>query len=132
MWQIKPRFYIYRNRISFDSLKSTEDHLGQPLWPEANATIKDYPGLGKLPVYSGLLKIPIPIIKSSPSTPYLQINYQGCLEQGYCYPPTSKTIVLNLAGNYMQPTYPLPVDIAPDKTISFKKKKLHLPPNKIK
>lgn len=38
IWQIKSGFYIYRNRISFDSLKSTEDHLGQPLWPEANAT----------------------------------------------------------------------------------------------
>lgn len=38
IWQIKSGFYIYRNHISFDSLKSTEDRLGQPLWPKANAT----------------------------------------------------------------------------------------------
>ncbi|WP_251366213.1 hypothetical protein [Coxiella-like endosymbiont of Rhipicephalus sanguineus] len=30
------------------------------------------------------------IIKSSPSTLYLRINYQGYLEQGYCYPPLQK------------------------------------------
>lgn len=108
IWHIKPGFYIYRNRISFNSL-SAKDILGKPLWPETKDT-KNYPGLGKLQVYSGLLKIPLPIIKSSSSKLYLQANYQGCSEHGYCYPPTSKIVVLNLTGNYMQPSYPLMVE----------------------
>ena len=49
LWNIKPGFYLYRDRIHFSSLKSA-DYLGEPLWPRIE-TAKDYPGIGKLPVY---------------------------------------------------------------------------------
>lgn len=114
LWNIKSGFYLYRDRIHFSSLKPSKDRLGQPLWPEPD-TVKDYPGIGKLPVYAGQLKIAVPVIKAANQTIYLKVNYQGCSDQGYCYPPTSKTVAINLAGDYGQPAYPLTIDIAPEK-----------------
>ncbi|WP_264770247.1 protein-disulfide reductase DsbD [Coxiella burnetii] len=114
LWNIKPGFYLYRNRIHFSSLKSA-DYLGEPLWPRVD-TVKDYPGIGKLPVYQGQLRISVPVIKAMNQTLYLKVDYQGCSEKGFCYPPTTKTVAIDLAGNYMQPVAPLAIDIAPGKT----------------
>lgn len=109
-WQIKDGYYLYRDRIDFKVLKPADDEIGQPLFPLAIKT-KDYPGIGAMQVYTNTVTIPVPIITSKADTIVLQVNYQGCSEQGFCYPPVSKIVELNLSGNYMVFTQPLNIDI---------------------
>ncbi len=120
MWKIKPGFYLYRDRIHFSPANPQKDELGQPLFP-ITTVIKDYPGIGKLPVYSGNLQIAVPIINSTAKTIVVKVHYQGCSEQGYCYPPQTKIVPINLAGNYMVPVEPIDVDLPPITTTSTTK-----------
>jgi thiol:disulfide interchange protein DsbD len=115
IWDIKPGYYLYRDRIHFFPLKPQQDRLGQPLWPPTNA-VKDYPGFGQLSVYTGHVEIPVPILGNGNNTILIKVNYQGCSEAGFCYPPTAKTVQINLAGNYLQPTLPVTIDVAPNLT----------------
>ncbi len=117
IWNIKPGFYLYRDRIHFSPITPKQNRLAQPLWPKPN-TYKDFPDIGKLAVYTGNLRIPVPIINSTDKTIFLHVSYQGCSEAGYCYPPITKTVQINLAGNYMRPVSPLAVDIAPEMTMT--------------
>lgn len=110
MWTIKPGYYLYRDRIHISPANPDKDRLGQPLLPTTTLS-KDYPGIGKLPVYKGNLKIAVPVIKSSEKTIVVKVHYQGCSEKGYCYPPQTKVVPINLAGNYMVPVQPVDVDL---------------------
>jgi len=112
MWTIKPGYYLYRDRIQISPANPGKDILAQPLLP-ATTLIKDYPGIGKLPVYKGNLKIAVPVIKSSGKTLIIKVHYQGCSEKGYCYPPQTKIVPINLAGNYMVPVQPVEIDLPP-------------------
>lgn len=118
-WQIKDGYYLYRDRISFKVLKPVNDEIGDPLLPLSTKT-KDYPGLGTLKVYTQELIVPLPIITSNAKDIVLQVNYQGCSEQGFCYPPISKIVQVNLAGNYMVYSQPLNIDIPIPVDISVK------------
>ncbi len=110
LWQIEKGYYLYRDRIYFKVIKPTTDEIGQALLPATDQT-KDYPGIGVMKVYTGALRIPVPIITSTANNIVLQVSYQGCSQQGFCYPPTHKIVEVNLAGNYMVPTQPLAVDV---------------------
>lgn len=111
MWQIKPGYYLYRDRLYFKVLKPADDIIGEPLLPDTNET-KDYPGVGIMKVYSGELRIPIPVIRRTENNIVIQAHYQGCSQGGFCYPPVDKIISIDLSGHYMQPVQPIDVDVA--------------------
>lgn len=117
MWEIKQGFYLYRDQIHFSPADPLKNRLGQPLMPITNIT-KDYPGTGKLPVYTGNLQIAVPVIKSSGKIIVVKVHYQGCSEEGYCYPPQTKIVSINLAGNYRVPIQPVKINLAPVQTIT--------------
>lgn len=115
MWKIASGYYLYRDRIHFSPANPQQDRLGQPLLPATSIT-KDYPGIGKLPVYTGNLQVAVPVINSAGKTIVVKAHYQGCSQQGYCYPPQTKIVKINLAGNYMVPVQPLEIDLTPATT----------------
>jgi thiol:disulfide interchange protein DsbD len=98
-WNIAPGYYLYRDRFHFSVLKPTETILGQPLFPEGEA--KSSPELGHYQIYKNSLIIPIPVIKAAADQLTLKVVYQGCSSDGFCYPPATKIVSVNLAGNYM-------------------------------
>src|SRR3990167_6286127 len=112
IWDIKPGYYLYRNRISFLPLKPHQDRLGQPLWPQTQI-VKNYPGFGQMAVYTGHLEIPVPILSHGEQTILIKVSYQGCSAAGFCYPPTSKTVQINLTSHYNQPVQPITIDLMP-------------------
>ena len=113
MWKIAPGYYLYKSRIHFKVIKPESTQLGDLLFP-ATEHMKEYPGLGKLAVFTGDLQITVPVLSSESDTLILAVSYQGCSEAGYCYPPTTKVVSINLAGEFMAPVYPLSIDIAPN------------------
>lgn len=113
-WKIAPMHYLYQKRFQITVLKPVHLQLGDPLYP-AGAQLLKTP-LGDFDVYSQSLILPIPIIDATQKSVVLQVHYQGCSQLGYCYPPTEKTVEINLAGNYMHWVRGLSMDVAPVKT----------------
>ncbi len=92
-WQIAPGHFLYRKHLQI-SAESSNIKLGKPLYPQG--VIKNEPGFGSFEVYQEKVNIPIPILKAKGNKVTLAVHYQGCSEEGYCYPPTEKKVTLDL------------------------------------
>jgi len=114
-WKIEPGYYLYRDRFHFRALKPEGARFGQPLLPEGiNKTTLD---VGTYQIYKDSVIIPIPVIHPQSGKIILEVRYQGCSQAGYCYPPTSKVVPINLAKNYMRFVPGFSVDVAPVKKV---------------
>ncbi|MBB4124459.1 protein-disulfide reductase DsbD [Martelella radicis] len=84
-WMIAPGTYLYR-----DSLKVSEGAKLVPLaLPEG--VQKDDPNFGRVDVYHNHVRAALP---QGLDADRLTVRYQGCAEQGICYPPVEKTLDL--------------------------------------
>ena len=93
-WDIKPGYFLYHDRINLT--KSTDDlvDLARFNLPEAKTKID---GLGHtILVYRNHLHIPVGVIGLQPGEALLNLHYQGCADDGFCYPPESRTIKLTI------------------------------------
>lgn len=117
IWKIAPGYYLYQKDFKIAAIKPANATLGEPLYPNDPKLLKTI--LGTFSVYSGTLTVPVPIIQSDQNSLILQVKYQGCSQSGYCYPPTTKNVVINLAENYGKPVYALNIDIAPTTPITI-------------
>jgi thiol:disulfide interchange protein DsbD len=115
-WKIKPTYYLYRDRIHFRVIKPEDVGLSQPLMPESLQKVS--PEIGNYEVYQGHLIIPVPILNPPRQNILLQVSYQGCSINGFCYPPTKKMVAFNMSGPYMQRILPIKMDIAPPRAPS--------------
>lgn len=80
-----PGNYLYR-----DSLSVKRD--GKPLTLETPAgEKKDDPNFGRVEIYHGSV---VATLAVAPATGTIEIGYQGCAEQGVCYPPQARTLDL--------------------------------------
>ncbi len=113
-WEIAPGYYLYRARFHFRALKPDDSRLGQPLLP--TGIDKTSPDVGTYQIYKHSVTIPIPVISSQGKNILLQASYQGCSNAGFCYPPTSKVIPINLAKHYGRFKPGLEIDVAPIKS----------------
>lgn len=93
-WDIQPGYYLYRDKFQFTASHG-EVELGPANFPPA--VEKSNSILGKYWAYQGITRIEIPVISAFDSKFQLQIDFQGCSEKGYCYPPTARTVAINLA-----------------------------------
>lgn len=93
-WTIKPGYYLYRNKIHFES---TPLRIKSVVFPKG--TIKHNQFIGKYEVYQGhvvtLLKFSNPLPDQNLD---MKIYYQGCAVAGFCYPPVIKQITLTHSG----------------------------------
>lgn len=111
-WKIAPNYYLYQQHFHFQVIKPKNVTLGNPLYPSDTETLKT--SLGSFAVYSHSLTIPIPIIQADEKNLVLQVHYQGCSKAGYCYPPMTKIVPINLSSHFMQPVQGLNIDVAPE------------------
>ncbi|MFT3742464.1 MAG: protein-disulfide reductase DsbD [Gammaproteobacteria bacterium] len=89
-WDLLPKHHLYRNRFSFKVLQPPNASIGQIIYPTAQP--RDDAIFGHYFVYTQPVTLPIPIIKPDLNQTVLQVTYQGCADDGYCYPPTTHTI----------------------------------------
>lgn len=85
-WKIADGYYLYQKRI-----KIKADGMPMDLNNLPNGELKQDPYFGEVVIYHHLLNFPLPInnIKT------LNLSYQGCAEEGLCYPPQKVTINLS-------------------------------------
>ncbi len=88
-WLIAPGHYLYQEKFNF-SLQG-EGQLGTPKLPVGQIYTDPY--FGQVTVYkSQLLTIVLPVTRTE-KTESITIEYQGCAEKGFCYPPVVKIII---------------------------------------
>lgn len=94
IWQIKAGYFLYRDRIYFSEPTTDYVELSPLKLPPAKAKIDS---LGKsIFVYRNQLTIPINMIGLHAGETILDLHYQGCADDGFCYPPESKSIALTI------------------------------------
>ncbi len=86
-WEIAPGYYLYRDKLAVDALASGVT-LGPPSLPASEP--KDDPGFGRVQIYRGDLSVQVPVALESGAAGApvrVRVTYQGCAEDGICYPP---------------------------------------------
>jgi thiol:disulfide interchange protein DsbD len=93
-FNITPGYYLYRNKVSFtvegDAATITAINLPK-------GELKQDPNFGETEVYHHPFQAGITLQPKSASRITLNASYQGCSEQGLCYPSQDKTLQIDLS-----------------------------------
>ena len=94
-WQIAPGYYLYKDKISVRSL-SDNVQLGKLGLPQGKLKFDEF--FGESEVYVEDVFARLPLARATPEAMELELelNYQGCAEDGLCYPPTTRILSTSL------------------------------------
>ncbi len=93
-WAIAEGYYLYRHRLSFAS-PDPGAAVDKPLIPENEHKTDEF--FGDVEVYHEVLTVRVPV-RAEGDRVTLEVGYQGCAEDGICYPPEKRSLTLDLAG----------------------------------
>ncbi|MCW5590405.1 MAG: protein-disulfide reductase DsbD [Legionellales bacterium] len=91
-WKIAPRYHLYRERFKF---KLQDPHLTIGSYDLPPGIPKQDEILGPHQVYENQISFILPI-QGDATKLTLIAQYQGCADDGFCYPPTTKQVTLDL------------------------------------
>lgn len=96
LFKVAPGYHLYLQRLKI-AKGSDGVEVGVPLIPEGEWT--DDPAMGKTRVLRGSLdiKVPITALPTPPAPALLQVKYQGCQDEGSCYPPQNVMVDVSSA-----------------------------------
>lgn len=94
-WHMAPGYYLYRDQLSVTLIPTSQIKIGKIQFPAGK--IKKDKVFGVFQVYQGTLQIPVPLIGSANGILNLNVNYQGCSEQGYCYAPENRNLHIDVS-----------------------------------
>lgn len=95
-WDIKPGYFLYKDRIRFDS-SSDLFSIGTVSFPQPQSKT-DHQGRTYY-VYRNKLSLSFPVLAEHPGEGILNVHFQGCADDGFCYPPESRAIKLGVNSN---------------------------------
>ncbi|MFC3909918.1 protein-disulfide reductase DsbD [Legionella dresdenensis] len=95
-WQIKPGYFLYSDRINISVNENSNLHLGQIMYPKPQ--IKTDKQGRSFPVYRNDVAVHVPVLGISPGESLIKLHYQGCADDGFCYPPETVDIKLAING----------------------------------
>lgn len=107
-WSIAPGYYLYRDRIG-----ASGPGVGEVIKPRGK--VKDDPNFGPMEVYHDTVQIQV----ASGNATSLRVTWQGCAEDGLCYPPEEKQVALAQVSQAAGPASPLAASAARDAAPSF-------------
>lgn len=93
-WKITPGYFLYKDRFSYKVVSPEGTELGPIALPEGIEKHDEI--LGQYQVYQSNLTLKMPLKNVKSNELMIKICYQGCSADGYCYPPQTKEIALNL------------------------------------
>lgn len=88
-WQIKPGYYLYRQKLTLSSQNVTLSN-----WQLPAALDHEDEFFGKTQIYRDHLSIPVNIYQTG-NNPTLTLTWQGCSDKGFCYPPETQVVPLS-------------------------------------
>ncbi|WP_235585115.1 protein-disulfide reductase DsbD [Chlorobium limicola] len=93
-WEIADGYKLYRDQVKV-SLEKGEAELRIPELP-AGESVTDPSTNERMEVYHDKLRIEVPVVKAAGEFT-IQVVYQGCAEDGLCYPPFTRTVTVDPA-----------------------------------
>lgn len=94
-WNIQPNHYLYQDKLSVLDAQGRAIDLDLPA-----ATSMTDEFFGETHVYFDALRLAIPLstagLKTADGTFKLDLQFQGCAKDLYCYPPQQRAIELSL------------------------------------
>ncbi len=113
-WTTKTNYFLYQQHISVDILNHPHLRLGRIRYPEPQIKINQQ-GQQVL-VYRDDLTVDVPVLSDSGGEYLIAVHYQGCSDEGFCYPPQTRTLKLSftpdagliLVTQETQPPQPIP------------------------
>ena len=90
-FDIEPGYYLYRERFAVSAI-TPGVALGAMVLPASEP--KDDPEFGVVEVYKYDMALRVPVLERPAATNLVEVEvrYQGCAEDGICYPPARKTV----------------------------------------
>jgi thiol:disulfide interchange protein len=90
-----PGYYLYRDRSSF-KLDADGIAAGKPRWPKGTSHRDEH--FGDVTVYFDPIDVPLPLTRTRPDaqTVTLRATFQGCQNDGICYPPMTRSVRIAL------------------------------------
>lgn len=108
-WDIKKGFFLYQKSLRINKTRHSNVMLAPILFPLA---IEKTNARGiKYTVYQQQLVLPVALSGKTPGESLLTVHYQGCSENGFCYPPQKINVKvsidkhLNLSNATLENTY---------------------------
>jgi thiol:disulfide interchange protein DsbD len=99
-FKVAPTYYLYRDKTSF-RVKSGTARIRQTSMPQGE--LKNDPNFGEMRVFHQSFQAELALVNNNAAAQdiVLEATYQGCSENGLCYPPIIKDIKVRLpaAGN---------------------------------
>lgn len=93
-FKITPGYYLYRNKVSFTIEGEAASIISINL---PKGELKQDPNFGETEVYHHPFQAEIALQPKAASHITLNASYQGCSEQGLCYPSQDKVLQINLS-----------------------------------
>ena len=95
-FDIAEGYYLYQDKLGFQTA-TPGSALGSVQLPAGKEKVDEF--FGETVVYDEDFAVELPIERRDPQSSSLAIEvaYQGCAEQGICYPPMTKSITVALA-----------------------------------
>ncbi|HBP85003.1 MAG TPA: hypothetical protein DD661_08210, partial [Gammaproteobacteria bacterium] len=90
---VAPGYYLYRDKLRFEMLAGAtlEEHALPP------GVSKQDPYFGEVTIFPADFTAELPIVADAAASEVRLIaHFQGCAEQGICYPPAKKTLLISL------------------------------------
>lgn len=93
-WQIKPGYFLYRDKIALTLPNNAIARLGELRFPKPySKTDRQH---RTWLVYHSELTLPVTILAEQAGEMLLDLHYQGCADDGFCYPPVTRPIKLSI------------------------------------
>ena len=98
-WQIADGYYLYRDKFSFRFKDDVPLTIGEPRFPKGKYKEDEY--FGRMEVYYHQVEVVLPLQRQTEGRlpAVLEVRYQGCADQGFCYPPMKQSIDLVIPGS---------------------------------
>ncbi len=93
-WAIADGYKLYRDQVKV-SLEKGDAELRIPGLP-AGESVTDPSTKERMEVYHDNLRIEVPVVRAAGEFT-LKVVYQGCAEDGVCYPPFTRTVTIDPA-----------------------------------
>lgn len=94
-WQIAPEYYLYKSRLKVSSTGAAAQ-LGELELPVGESHEDEFFGVQEIYHDELVARLPVAHAGGTALALPLSVTYQGCAEAGLCYPPITKTFVVDL------------------------------------
>jgi thiol:disulfide interchange protein DsbD len=100
-WEIAEGTYLYQEKIEISLLDAADVTLGEITLPPPTIkrnTPRPDGTVGDVAVYYDRVELPVPLLRTTNKAREikLKVKFQGCADQGICYPPKTELFTLSL------------------------------------